>query len=71
VTSLATTDWDGFGRLLLAVGMVAMLAYLLPSMMVLPPPWNQRLRAGALLLALAALAVAVIATVLWFVAQSE
>jgi hypothetical protein len=27
------TDWDDFGRLVMDVGLVAMLAYLLPAMM--------------------------------------
>jgi hypothetical protein len=60
-------DWDDFGRLVMAVGLVAMLAYLLPTMMSLSPAWERRTRFAAIAFLAAALALAAMASALWFV----
>jgi hypothetical protein len=60
------TDWDEFGRLLMAVGLLAMVAYLAPGMMSLRPAWARRLQLAGLVLVLIALALAATAAVVWF-----
>jgi hypothetical protein len=60
------TDWDDFGRLVMAVGLVAMLAYLLPAMMSLSPAWERRTRVAAIVFLAVALALAAIASAIWF-----
>ena len=63
---LTGTDWDGFGRLVMAVGLVAMLAYLLPAMMTLSPQWERRMQIAAIAFLAVALILASIATLAWF-----
>ena len=59
------TEWDEFGRLVAAVGLMAMLAYLLPAMMSLSPQWERRTQFAAIGLLTAALVLAAIASVAW------
>lgn len=63
---LTGTDWDALGRLVMAVGLAAMLAYLMPATMGLSQAWARRSRifAGALLTT--AMMLALFATVAWF-----
>jgi hypothetical protein len=63
---LTGTDWDDFGRMVMAVGLVAMLAYLLPAMMSLSPQWERRTQIAAIAFLVIALILAAIATVAWF-----
>jgi hypothetical protein len=60
------TEWDEFGRLVAAVGLVAMLAYLLPAMVSLSPPWARRTQLAAIILLSVALVLAAIASAAWF-----
>jgi hypothetical protein len=60
------TEWDEFGRLVAAVGLLAMLAYLLPAMVALSPQWAWRAQIAAIVLLTAALVLAAIASVAWF-----
>jgi hypothetical protein len=59
-------DWDDLGRAVAVIGFVAMLTYLLPRTMRLTPHWRGRMRAAALALVGIALALAIVATVAWF-----
>lgn len=59
-------DWDGFGRLVMAVGLAALLAYLAPGMIALTPSWRRRMQIAAGGLLAAALILALAAAVLWF-----
>jgi Na+/glutamate symporter len=59
-------EWDDFGRLVMAVGLVALLAYLAPGMMSLSPQWARRLQIVAIVSLTVAIVLAVIATVAWF-----
>jgi len=59
------TGWDEYGRLVMAVGMVAMLAYLLPAMVTMSPQWARRMQIGAIALLTIALVLALIATLVW------
>jgi hypothetical protein len=59
-------EWDEFGRLVMAVGLVALLAYLAPGMMSLSPQWARRLQIVAIASLTVAIVLAVIATVAWF-----
>jgi Na+/glutamate symporter len=59
-------EWDEFGRLVMAVGLVALLAYLAPGMMSLAPQWARRLQIVAIVSLTVAIVLAVIATVAWF-----
>jgi len=59
-------EWDDFGRLVMAVGLVALLAYLAPGMMSLSPQWARWLQIVAIACLTVALVLAAIATVLWF-----
>lgn len=63
---LTGTEWDEFGRLVLAVGIVAMLAYLAPEMMSLSPKWARRMQIAAITFLTIALGLAAIATGAWF-----
>jgi hypothetical protein len=63
---LSGTEWDEFGRLVAAVGLMAMLAYLLPAVMSLAPQWERRMNIAAIGLLTAALVLAVIASLAWF-----
>jgi hypothetical protein len=63
---LTGTEWDEFGRLVAAVGLVAMLAYLLPAMISLSPQWEQRTQIAAIVFLAVALVLAAIASVAWF-----
>ena len=63
---LTGTDWDEFGRLVMAVGAAAMVAYLLPGMMSLSPQWARRMQIAAIAFLTVALILAAIATVAWF-----
>ena len=60
------TDWDEFGRLVAAAGLLAMIAYLLPAMLALSPQWERRTQIAAIALLTLALVLAGIATVAWF-----
>ena len=59
-------EWDDFGRLVMAVGLVALLAYLAPGMMSLSPEWARRLQIVAIATLTVAIVLAVIATIAWF-----
>lgn len=59
-------DWDGLGQLVMAVGLVAMLAYLAPAMLSLSPQWRRRTRIAASLLIGLALIIAIVAAAIWF-----
>jgi hypothetical protein len=59
-------EWDEFGRLVMAVGLVALLAYLAPGMMSLSPRWARRLQITAIVSLTVAILLAAIATVAWF-----
>jgi hypothetical protein len=61
-----TGEWDAFGRLVAALGLMAMVAYLVPAMIVLSPQWERRTQVAAIVLLVVALVVAVIASVAWF-----
>ncbi|MPZ57548.1 MAG: hypothetical protein GEU91_13805 [Rhizobiales bacterium] len=61
------SEWDEFGRLVMAVGLVAMLAYLVPGMMSLSPHWARRMQTAAIVLLCVALTLAAVATVAWFI----
>lgn len=63
---LVGTEWDELGRLVAAVGLMAMLAYLLPAVMSLAPRWERRMNIAAIGLLTAALILAAIASVAWF-----
>jgi hypothetical protein len=60
------TEWDEFGRLVAAIGLMAMLAYLLPAMMSLAPQWERRMNVAAIALLTVALVLAAIASIAWF-----
>jgi hypothetical protein len=60
------TEWDEFGRLVVAIGLMAMLAYLLPAMMSLAPQWERRMNVAAIALLTVALVLAAIASIAWF-----
>lgn len=66
MVQLTGTDWDEFGRLVAAVGLMAMVAYLLPAMMSLSPQWERRTRIAAIAFLAVALILAVLATVAWW-----
>lgn len=59
-------EWDEFGRLVMAVGLIALLAYLAPGMMSLSPQWARRLQIVAIVSLTVAIVLAAIATVAWF-----
>ena len=59
-------EWDDFGRLVMAVGLVALLAYLAPGMMSLSPQWARRLQIVAIVSLTVAIVLASVATVAWF-----
>ena len=59
-------EWNEFGRLVMAVGLVALVAYLVPGMMSLSPLWARRVQIAAIVLLSLALVLAVVATVAWF-----
>jgi hypothetical protein len=59
-------EWDDFGRLVAAVGVAAMLAYLLPGTMGLSRAWAQRVRILAATLLAIALILGLAATAAWF-----
>jgi UDP-N-acetylmuramyl pentapeptide phosphotransferase/UDP-N-acetylglucosamine-1-phosphate transferase len=62
---LGGNEWDDFGRLAMAVGLMALVAYLAPAAFSLAPTWARRFElAAAALLALALLA-AIIAFLAW------
>lgn len=58
--------WDGIGRMVMVIGLVALLAYIAPGMIALTPSWRQRLQIAAGGLLAAALILAMAASVLWF-----
>lgn len=60
------SEWDDFGRLVMAVGLVALVAYLVPGTMSLSPQWARRLQIAAIACLTIALVLAVIATAAWF-----
>jgi hypothetical protein len=60
------SEWDDFGRLVMAVGFIAMLAYLAPGMMSLSPLWARRMQIAAIAFLCVALVLAGIGTVAWF-----
>ena len=66
MVELPGADWDEFGRLVAAVGLMAMVAYLLPAMMSLSPQWERRTQIAAIALLAVALVLAGIATVAWW-----
>jgi len=66
MSQLPGADWDEFGRLVAAVGLMAMVAYLLPAMMSLSPQWERRTQIAAIALLAVALVLAGIATVAWW-----
>jgi hypothetical protein len=59
-------EWDGLGQMVLAIGMVALLAYLAPATLSLSPQWRRRCQTMALALVGIALIIAAGATLLWF-----
>jgi hypothetical protein len=63
---LTGSEWDGIGRLVAAVGLAAMLAYLLPGVMALSPAWTHRMRILAVGLLAVGLILAFVATAAWF-----
>ena len=60
------TEWDEFGRLVAAIGLMAMLAYLVPAMVSMAPQWERRMNIAAIGLLTAALILAAIASLAWF-----
>jgi flagellar biogenesis protein FliO len=69
VTMVYTTgnEWDDFGNLIMAIGLVALIAYLAPGMMSISPQWARRLQIVAIASLTVALILAMIATAMWFV----
>jgi ABC-type cobalamin transport system permease subunit len=63
---LTGNDWDGLGQLLMALGIIALLAYLAPATLRLTPEWRRRSQTAALVLVGIALIIAIGATVAWF-----
>jgi hypothetical protein len=59
-------EWGGLGQVVLALGLIALLAYLAPATMSLSPVWRHRTQVAALTLVGIALVVAVIASLAWF-----
>ena len=66
MVSLTGSDWDSVGQWAMAIGMVAMLAYLAPAMMALTPQWRRRWQVAAPALLGVALLIAVGASLAWF-----
>jgi hypothetical protein len=60
------SEWDDLGRLAMAVGLVAILAYLAPGMMSVSPLWVRRLNVAAIACLAVALVLAVIGSVAGF-----
>jgi hypothetical protein len=60
------SEWDDLGRLAMAVGLVAVLAYLAPGMMSVSPQWARRLQIVAIACLTVALVLAVIGSVAGF-----
>ncbi|HEX2216815.1 MAG TPA: hypothetical protein VHG27_09030 [Xanthobacteraceae bacterium] len=63
---LGGDDWDDFGRLVMAVGLMALIAYLAPAALTLSPVWARRLQVITTVLITGALLMAVIAALAWF-----
>jgi hypothetical protein len=59
-------DWDTFGRLVMAVGLMALLAYLAPGILSLSPAWARTLQLATFVLIGAALFLAIAASIIWF-----
>ncbi len=62
-------EWDEFGRLVLAVGLMAMLAYLAPALTSFSPAWARRFQIAAITLLAVALLLAVVAAIAWFIGK--
>ena len=61
--------WDALGRFVAALGMMAIVVYLLPGVVALSPAWARRLEVLTFALIGVALLVAVGASVAWFVGR--
>lgn len=59
-------EWGGLGQVVLALGLIALLAYLAPATMSLSPAWRHRTQIAALALVGIAFIIAVIASLAWF-----
>ena len=57
--------WDDFGNLVMAVGLMALVAYLIPAALRLSPEWARRLQVATVVLITVALAMAIIASAVW------
>ena len=58
--------WDAFGRAVAAIGSLALLTYLLPSVVAVSPAWMRRLEIATYALIGTALVLALGATVVWY-----
>ena len=67
---LVSSEWDDFGRLAMAVGLMALVAYLAPAALSLSPTWARRFELAAAALITLALLAAIIAFLAWLFLRS-
>lgn len=60
-------DWNGLGQWVMALGLVALLAYLAPATLSLTPQWRRWSQIAAMALVGTALLIAVGASLAWFI----
>ena len=66
---LTGAGWEAFGQFVAALGMMAMVVYLLPGVVALSPAWARRLEILTFALIGVAIILALGATVVWFLGR--